>query len=74
MILETIVSTLDTTGSPNFAPMGVIWDEDYVTIRPYRNTSTYRNLLGSGAGVVNVTDDVLAYVQCGLYKTALPYI
>jgi len=72
MIIETIVSTLDETGNPNFAPMGITLGEEYVTVRPYRQTQTCRNLLSSGCGVANISDDVLAYVQCGLYGVILP--
>jgi hypothetical protein len=73
MIVETIFSTVDEAGKPNFAPMGLLWGDEYVAIRPYRNTQTCRNLLSTGYGVANVTDDVLAYVQCGLYQAVLPY-
>jgi uncharacterized protein len=72
MIVETIVSTLDESGAPNFAPMGVILNEEFITVRPYRNTRTCRNLVASGYGVVNFSDDALAYVQCGLYHAVLP--
>jgi uncharacterized protein len=72
MIVETIFSTLDENGIPLFAPMGLDWGEEILTVRPYRNTRTYRNLIARGYGVANLTDDVLAYVQCGLYKTVLP--
>jgi hypothetical protein len=73
MIIETILSTLDETGKPNFAPMGLIWGEESMTVRPFRNTRTCRNLLSSGYGVANLTDDVLAFVQCGLYQAELPH-
>ena len=73
MIIETIVSTVDGTGRANFAPMGLVWGDEFVTVRPYRDTQTCRNLLSSGYGVANLTDDVLAYVQCGLYQAVLPY-
>jgi uncharacterized protein len=72
MIIETIVSTLDESGAPNFAPMGVELDQDSITVRPFRNTRTYRNMIASGYGVANFTDDVLAYVQSALYYTILP--
>jgi hypothetical protein len=72
MIIETIFSTLDEDGMPNFAPMGVIWDEEFITVRPFRDTRTYRNLILNGYGVANISDDVLAYVKCGLYKEVLP--
>jgi hypothetical protein len=72
MIVETIFSTLDEAGNPNFAPMGIVWGEEFITVRPFRDTRTYRNLISSGYGVANLTDDVLAYVKCGLYKEVLP--
>jgi hypothetical protein len=72
MIVETIFSTLDGEGKANFAPMGLDWGEDVVTVRPFRNTRTYQNLTASGYGVANLSDDVLAYVRCGLYKEVLP--
>jgi uncharacterized protein len=72
MIIETIFSTIDETGAPNFAPMGLVWGEEYSTVRPFRSSRTYRNLISSGYGVANLTDDVLAYVQCGLYDAVLP--
>jgi len=72
MIIETIFSTLDEAGRPNFAPMGLVWGEEYITVRPYRSSRTYQNLISSGYGVANVTDDVLAYVRCGLYDAVLP--
>lgn len=74
MIVETIFSTLDPIGQPNFAPMGVILMDDAMTIRPYRDTQTCRNILSTRYGVVNISDDVLAYVQSGLYHTVLPHV
>jgi uncharacterized protein len=73
VIVETIFSTLDEKGTPNFAPMGIRWGEEIVTVLPYRNTHTYRNLLLNSRGVASLTDDVLAFVQCGLFDEILPY-
>jgi uncharacterized protein len=72
MIVETIVSTLDESGAPNFAPMGIVPAQDSITVRPFRNSQTCRNLIANGYGVVNFTDDVLTFVQCGLYSAVLP--
>ncbi len=72
MIVETIFSTLDESGRPNFAPMGVVWGDEFLTVRPFRNTVTCKNLLSTGYGVANLTDDVLAYVNCALYDAVLP--
>jgi hypothetical protein len=73
MIIETIFSTLDQSGKPNFAPMGLVWSEEFVIVRPYRDTQTCRNLLSTRYGVACISDDVLAYVQCALYDAVLPH-
>lgn len=73
MIIETIFSTLDTAGAPNFAPMGVVWGTETVIVKPFRNTLTYRNLAATGYGVANLSDDVLAFVQTALYDAQLPH-
>ena len=73
MIIETIFSTVDEMGQPNFAPMGIIWGEDELIVRPFRQSRTCHNLLASGYGVANLTDDVLAFVQSGLYDAVLPW-
>lgn len=69
MIIESIITTLDATGHPNFAPMGVVWGEDEITIKPYRETTTFANLRATGVAVVNLTDDVLVFA-CGATSTA----
>ncbi len=73
MIVETIFSTLDEKGLPNFAPMGIVWGEEQVVVRPYRATRTFRNLLLSGYGVANISDDAAAFVKCGLLDALLPH-
>jgi uncharacterized protein len=73
MIIETIFSTVNEIGQPNFAPMGVIWGEEELTVRPFRQSRTCHNLITTGYGVANLTDDVLAFVQSGLYDAALPH-
>lgn len=72
MIIETIFSTLDENGRPNFAPMGVEWGEESVIVRPFRSSITCRNLASSGYGIANLSDDVMAFVQCALYDEILP--
>lgn len=73
MIVETIFSTVDENGKPNFAPMGLVWGEKFATVHPFRETQTCRNLLSTRYGVANLSDDVLAYVQSALYDSNLPY-
>jgi uncharacterized protein len=72
MIIETIFSTRDKAGAPNFAPMGIEWGDASVIVRPFRNSQTCRNLLSVGYGVANVSDNVLDYVRCALYDEVLP--
>jgi hypothetical protein len=72
MIVETIFSTLDEGGNPNFAPMGIVWGESIVVVRPFRDSQTCRNLLATRYGVANISDDILAYVQSALYDANLP--
>jgi len=73
MIVETIFSTLSEGGEPNFAPMGVVWGESIIVVRPFRDSHTCRNLLASRFGVANISDDILAYVQSALYDAVLPH-
>ena len=70
MIIETVVTTLEPNGDANFAAMGVVWGEETITIRPFTNTRTYRNLVRSGEAVVNVTDNVLIFAKSALSREA----
>lgn len=60
LILEGIVTTENEDGSVNISPMGPIVDTSMTTLRlrPYRTSTTYRNLKRTGGGVFHVTDDV----------------
>jgi hypothetical protein len=59
-LLEGIVTTLDDGGTPHIAPMGPIVDAEFnwLLLRPFRTSATYRNLNRSRQGVLHVTDDV----------------
>jgi hypothetical protein len=60
LLLEGIVTTLNEDGSPHIAPMGPIVDAGFtqILLRPFRTSTTYRNLKRTGQGVLHVTDDV----------------
>jgi hypothetical protein len=60
LILEGIVTTLDSDGTANISPMGPLVDElmNRLVLKPYRTSTTYRNLKRAGQGVFHVTDDV----------------
>jgi hypothetical protein len=72
VIIETIITTLDAEGRPNFAPMGVEWGEEEIVVKPYRETTTHRNLLATGEAVVNLVDDVLYFVRGALQSPTFP--
>ena len=72
MILETLITTLDGEGGVNVAPMGVVWGEKEITVKPYKETTTFHNLSQTGDAVVNLVDDVLYYVQAALGSPTFP--
>jgi hypothetical protein len=72
VIIESLVTTLDREGRANFAPMGVEWGEQQITLKPYRETTTFRNLVVHPEAVVNLVDDVLFYVKGALSSPSFP--
>lgn len=72
MIIESILTTLDARGTVNFAPMGVEWGEDEIVIKPFLDTTTFRNLEATRAAVVNLTDDVLLFAQGAIATVQFP--
>lgn len=74
MIIETIVTTLDASGSVNIAPMGVEWtggDEPPV-LKPFLETVTYRNIAATGVAVVNLIDDVRVFARAAISNPEYP--
>jgi len=66
VIVETIVSTYNSDGQANAAPMGVtINSPQQVVLRIYTSSLTYKNLQSNKTGVVNVVHDPDLF-----YKTA----
>ena len=66
MIVETIVTTVAADGTLNFAPMGVEWGEEIIVLKPFLETTTYRNIVASRAAVVNLTDDVRIFARAAI--------
>lgn len=68
MILEGIVTSLDSEGELNVAPMGPIVDESMTSLllRPFQTSRTYRNLKQQPHGVLHVTDDVLMLARAAI--------
>jgi hypothetical protein len=58
IVVETILSTYNPDGQPNAAPMGILMkNEQCVTIKLYKSSSTYQNLVSRRCGVINITSD-----------------
>ena len=73
MIIETIVTSMAADGSINFAPMGVEWGDDIIVLKPFLETTTFRNLRESRAAVVNLTDDVMLFAQGAISSPQFPW-
>jgi len=57
-INETILTTVNPDGSYNAAPMGVHRiSHEVLELRPFKSSSTYKNLLNNPKACINVTDD-----------------
>jgi hypothetical protein len=74
MILETILTTQDPAGAVNCAPMGVEWGDKEIVIKPFLETTTFRNLRATGVAVVNLTDDVMLFAQAALSEAQFPVL
>lgn len=72
MIIESIVTTLNEEGEANFAPMGVTIGEGELLIRPYKDSATYRNLVATGAAVVNLSDNIRLFAESAISNPKFP--
>jgi hypothetical protein len=72
MIIESIVTTLNELGEANFAPMGVTIGEGEILIRPYTDSATCRNLVATGAAVVNLTDNCRLFAESAISSPQFP--
>ncbi|QGJ72328.1 DUF447 domain-containing protein [Planctomycetales bacterium 10988] len=70
MILEGILTTQNTRGETNVAPMGPIVDEKFerLIFRPFQSSKTFINLCQTRYGVFHVTDDVELIARSALDK------
>jgi len=70
VILEGLVTTVNPDGSTNYAAMGPRIDPrsgfDRFLLRPFRTSTTFRNLVRHGEGVLHVTDDVLLIARAAV--------
>lgn len=72
MIVEAIVTTSDVNGVVNFAPMGVEWGDNTIVLKPFIETTTYRNVIATRTAVVNLTDDVRVFARAAISNPVYP--
>jgi hypothetical protein len=72
-IYETILTTFNPGGSGNAAPMGVVLTGlSTLEIKPFKTSTTYRNLKKFGKACVNVTSDPGTYLATAFKEEDLP--
>ena len=74
MIVETIVTTRNVGGTINFAPMGVEWGDERIVLKPFLETTTFRNLSDTRVAVVNLTDDAMLFAQGAISSPEYPWV
>jgi hypothetical protein len=74
VIVETIVTTLSPGGEVNVAPMGVEWSDTTLVLKPFLETTTYRNVTATGAAVVNLIDDVRVFARAAISNPVYPTV
>jgi hypothetical protein len=68
VILESIVTTVDSDGCVNIAPMGPRTNASQTefALRPFTSSRTYRNLLATRTAVIHVTDDANLFARAAV--------
>jgi hypothetical protein len=76
VIIETIVTTMAADGAVNIAPMGVEWDgcADEMVVKPFLETTTFRNLRETGVAVVNLVDDASIFAHAAVGRPSYPVL
>jgi hypothetical protein len=75
-VFEVVVSTCDTAGKPNAAPMGIRFVNDKtgkkrILIRPFKSTATHKNIFLQREAVINITSDPEIFYRT-TFKRELP--
>ncbi len=67
-IVEGILTSLNSDGTINIAPMGPLVDETFSTLvlRPFHTATTFENLARTKSGVFHVTDDVELFARAAV--------
>ena len=74
MIVEGIVTTIGEDGLPHIAPMGPRTDPTIarLTLRPFKTSTTYKNLRRAREGVFHITDDVELLARAAVGRVEPP--
>jgi len=62
------------TWSNQLRAMGVEWGEEEIVIKPFLETTTFKNLEASRVAVVNLTDDVMVFAQGAIANAQFPAV
>ena len=73
-LLECLVTTRNEDDTCNLSPMGPIVDANFewLRLRPFQTSTTYRNLKRAGEGVLHITDDVELIAQSAIGEPRQP--
>ncbi len=74
MIIESILTSMGADGTVNFAPMGVEWGEATIVLKPFLETTTFRNVRETRVAVVNLTDDCMLFAQGAISSPTFPWV
>ncbi len=61
MIVETIITSMDSTGNVHITPFGIREQDGFVIISPFKPSTTLENILTTKSAVMNLTDDVRVF-------------
>jgi hypothetical protein len=70
LIVESIVTTMSEGRAVNVAPMGVEWDDETIVLKPFLETTTYRNVMATRTAVVHLQDDVRVFARAAIGNPA----
>jgi hypothetical protein len=74
VIIESILTSMGADGAINFAPMGVEWGETTIVLKPFLETTTFRNVRETRVAVVNLTDDAMLFAQGAISSPQFPWV
>lgn len=74
LLYETIITTKNSDGTPNAAPIGVICkNESQIVLYLFEGTHTLQNIKSNGRFIVNILKDPLIFTQSTLGELSIDY-